>query len=167
MKVDFALEVGCFEGLTTCYICDFMLNPGGRIVCVDPLEDEYLTEAVDDQAKAMNDEYKIFNGQYDRFIRNTKGKPVELIRKPSSKALPEMHAYRFDFIYIDGDHREKAVYEDAVNCWAILKAGGHMLFDDYGWESTKKGVNKFLKEYRSKLDIVVNDYQLMIRKHEG
>jgi FkbM family methyltransferase len=74
MKFDFALEVGCFEGLTTTYICDNLLNKGGRIVCVDPLTDEYLPGHEDNE---------LFVGQYDRFIRNTKGKPVELLRKSS------------------------------------------------------------------------------------
>ena len=164
MKVNLALEIGAFEGLTTCHICDFLLNEGGRVVCVDPLADEYLVEELDEEAQKMNSDFKQFKGQYDRFIRNTKGKPVELKRMTSREALPDMHALRFDFIYIDGDHREGAVYEDAELCWKVLAEGGHMLFDDYGWASTKKGVNKFIKGRRPKLDIIINDYQLMIRK---
>ncbi len=168
MKFDFALEIGCFEGLTTCYICDFLLNPGGRVICIDPLDEKYLTTDLDEEAETMNEDFKMFKGQYDRFTRNTKNKPVELIRKLSTEVFTEeFNHFRFDFIYIDGDHREKAVYNDAVSSWEVLKEGGHILFDDYGnWgKPTKKGIDRFLRKYGGLLTIVVKDYQVLIMKN--
>ncbi len=167
IKCNFALEIGCFEGLTTCYICDLMLNPGGRIICIDPLDETYLTTDLDEDAKRMNKDFKMFKGQYDRFIRNTKGKPVELIRKLSTEVFTEdFNHFRFDFIYIDGDHREKAVYKDAVMSWEVLQIGGYMLFDDYKWdEGTKRGIDRFLRKYGGLLTIKVKDYQVLIMKN--
>lgn len=166
MGVNLALEIGCFEGITTNYICDNLLNEGGRVVCVDPLADEYLTESLSEEDKAMNaDLAKVFNGQYERFIRNTVGKPVQLIRKTSAAAYPEILDLRFDLIYVDGDHRERYVYWDAVSCFVLLADGGVMLFDDYGWrEYTKRGIDRFLTEYESRVEVLVKDYQVMVKK---
>lgn len=160
MKFNFALEIGAFEGLTSCYICDKLLTEGGRLICVDPLTDEYLPGHEDNA---------MFVGQFQRFTRNTKGKPIELIRKKSIDAFAEMEHYRFDFIYIDGDHTENAVYLDAVNCFKLLKVGGHMLFDDYQWrEETKRGIDKFLSSIpTNKMTVVLKGYQVMIQKHEN
>ncbi len=167
IKCNFALEIGCFEGLTTCYICDLMLNPGGRIICIDPLDETYLTTDLDEDAKRMNKDFKMFKGQYDRFIRNTKGKPVELIRKLSTEVFTDdFNQFRFDFIYVDGDHREKAVFKDAVSSWEVLQIGGYMLFDDYKWdEGTKRGIDRFLRKYGGLLTIKVKDYQVLIMKN--
>ncbi len=167
MKFDFVLEIGCFEGLTTCHICDFMLNEGGRIICIDPLEDEYIPEDTE-EAKAINKDLSGFKGQYDRFIRNTAGKPVELIRKPSRDVLKKrlFRYYKFDFIYIDGDHRENQVYLDGKQAWEVLQLGAKMLFDDYTWsEGTKKGIDKFLKEFEGQYQLLVKDTQVMIQKN--
>lgn len=155
-KVNFALEIGCFEGLTTNYICDNLLLPGGRMVCVDPLTDEYLPGHKDNN---------IFVGQFERFIRNTKGKPVELVRKKSGEAYDIIQHYLFDFIYIDGDHTEEAVFQDGVFCFNHLRPGGHLLFDDYGWsDETHIGIDRFLKNFEGRYDLVVKDYQVLIKK---
>ncbi len=158
LKFNFALEIGCFEGLTTRYICDNLLNPGGRVICIDPLEDQYT------ESEPMED---IFKGQYERFIRNTRGYPVELIRSYSYKVFEEpFRQYRFDFIYIDGDHSKDAVYFDGLNTWFVCSVGGIILFDDYkGYrDETTEGINDFLKVVAGKYEVLVSGYQLMIKK---
>ena len=160
LKVDFALEIGAFEGLTTCYICDNMLNPGGRMIVIDPLPDNH-------NQLPFGEDNKIFEGQYERFVRNTKGYPVELIRKESRLLYSNrsFNDYRFDFIYIDGDHREEAVFRDGQFAFKVCQPGGYILFDDYGWRAeTKRGIDEFLRLYDPHLQLVVKDYQVMIKK---
>ena len=167
-KVKFALEIGAFEGLTTRYICDNLLSPQfcddekqlgtSRMIAIDPLTDEYLPGHEDNN---------LFVGQHDRFIRNTRTYPVELMRMTSREAFRKQSFmdYRFDFIYIDGDHREDEVYQDAVSSFEVTRVNGHILFDDYLWRNeTKKGIDKFLREYNGLYDFVVNGYQIMIKK---
>lgn len=161
MKFDLVLEIGCFEGLTSRYICDNLLNPGGRMICVDPLTDEYLPGHKD------ND---MFVGQYERFIRNTKGYPIELIRKTSADAFAEMYHYRFNLVYIDGDHRSQAVYEDGYRAFSLCRVGGMIIFDDYdGYDAgTKKGIDKFCSEIpERKMTVLKRGYQLVCVKHEN
>lgn len=158
IKVDTALEIGCFEGLTSRYICDNILNANGRLVCVDPLTDEYLPGHKDNE---------MFKGQFERFTRNTKGYPIELIRKKSDQAYDQLKDIRFGLIYIDGDHTEAGVFYDAVHYWNLLREDGTglMLFDDYGQsEETKRGIDRFIDSQRNNLEIMVKDYQVLIRR---
>jgi FkbM family methyltransferase len=157
-KLNLVLEVGTFEGLTAKYICEHLLEgEDSRVICVDPLEEYYTKEDTE--------HIEMFKQQYQRFKRNTRGLPIQLIRKPSEKALPELHELRFDFIYIDGHHGEEEVYIDAVNSMPILKGGGHILFDDYQWrESTKAGIDRFLQEYAGQIEIIFQSYQVLIRR---
>lgn len=157
IKVETALEIGCFEGLTSNYICDNLLREGGRLVCVDPLTDEYLPGHKDNA---------MFVGQYDRFTRNTGGKPIELIRKKSYEAFEKLKDIRFGLIYIDGDHTETGVFTDAVMYWNILvEKGGIMIFDDYGQSAeTARGIDRFLETQRGNFDLLVKDYQVKIQR---
>ena len=158
MKLDFVLEIGCFEGLTTAYICDNLLKPGGRIICVDPLTDEYLPGHPDNA---------LFVGQYDRFIRNTKGLPVELIRTQSRHAFQKegFQHYRFDLIYIDGDHTEEAVFNDGLSAFMVCRVGGYILFDDYEWrEETKRGIDRFISVHAGQINIIKKGYQVLVQK---
>jgi len=156
-KFDFCLEVGSFEGITSKFICENMLNPKGRLVCVDPLEDYYTKEDTE--------HVEMFKNQYQRFLRNTFGLPVELTRKPSEVALPEMHELRYDFIYVDANHGEREVYNDCVNSFKICKVGGYILMDDFEWrEETKKGITAFLVTYTNCLEVIIKGYQVLVKK---
>lgn len=155
-KMNLCLEIGAFEGLTTKYMCEKMLEDGGRIVVIDPLLEYYIEGDMD---------HPYFKGQYPRFIRNSRGLPIELKRGKSIDELPKLNALRFDFVYIDGDHRKDAVYFDLVWSFAICKNGGHILIDDYTWRTdTTEGVDKFLNEFSASFELILKDYQVMIKK---
>ncbi len=158
-KFDFMMEVGSAEGLTAKYMCENMLEEGGRMIVVDPLNDYYIKE--EDQK-----DYPYFKQQYQRWKRNTRGLPIELFREDSRSVLPKFHAFRFGFIYLDGNHTGEVVYIDSKNSFPILKKGGYLLWDDYDiWsEDTKAGIDKFLSEYEGQYEIIKNSYQLLIRK---
>ena len=74
----------------------------------------------------------------------------------------------YDFIYIDGDHSEKAVWLDAVLSFDILKVGGIMIFDDYTWnvgdKSPKKAVDRFLQRYSDMISVLFINSQVGIQK---
>lgn len=159
-KMDLILEVGAMEGVTTKYMCEKMLNTenaDARVIVVDPLYDYYVT---DDPRY-----HPEFKHQYQRFLRNTRGLPVELKRGKSQDELPKLHAMRFSMCYIDGDHYSPMPYLDGVWCFAITKIGGFILFDDYEWaEETKASIDKFLNEFQGHYDIIQKNYQVLIKK---
>ena len=156
-NLDLCLEIGCFEGLTSNYICDNILSQNGKLICVDPLTENYLNNNLS-ESDIINNEtiYKYFNNQYERFFNNTEhqinSNKLELIRTISIDAFPkliELYEGQFDLIYIDGDHRADAVYIDAINSYTLCKIGGIIIFDDY---NSKKfdGVVECVDNIRSK-----------------
>lgn len=178
-KIDLCLEIGCFEGRVSNYIVENLLSETGKLICVDPLSDQYLNgDLSDEEEHRNNSDWSYFSDQYNRFVKNVSenlGGKIELVRDLSKNAFPDLikkYEGKFDLIYIDGDHRAMPVYVDAVNSFALCKVGGYILFDDYLWnveggtpdDEPKKGVDMFLNEYRGKYEIVAMGYQVMIRK---
>jgi FkbM family methyltransferase len=158
-KFDLILELGCYEGLTTKYMAENMLNEGGRVIAVDPLMDVYIKGDTD---------HPYFKGQYQRFLRNTRGFPIELKRGDSEIELPKLNALRFDFSYIDGNHWPPHPYNDASWVFAETKVGGYILLDDYTWnDQTQGSIDKFLNEFAGSLEIVSKGYQVLIRKTQN
>lgn len=96
------------------------------------------------------------------------------IKGYSADFLQNAESNYYDFIYVDGDHRAAEVYKDADFGWRCLKNGGVMAFDDYLWTHTsldpdlapKKGIDKFLKEYAGRYNIIVVDQQVWVTKNE-
>ena len=165
-KFELAIELGCFQGLTTRYICNNLLKDGGRVICVDPLQDEYLTDNLSEQDIKANKEYGFFKNQYYKFKKNTQGLPVQLVRKKSNDAISELKDLRVDFIYVDGDHRFLGVRDDGINYFEVLKIGGMMLFDDaVGYrQETTDGINAFIEWAGNRISIKDLGYQLLITK---
>ena len=63
---------------------------------------------------------------------------------------------------------------DAVLAWPLLKPGGLVCFDDYGWwvdpapeKSPKLAVDAFLTVMRGRCEVVRKDYQVWVRKPAG
>lgn len=177
-KFNLCLEIGCFEGLTSNYICDSLLNAGGKIICIDPLTDNYLNNDLKNLDVENNETiWKYFNNQYNRFIANVShqidANKLILKRNISSEIFPELiseYEGKFDLIYIDGDHGATYVYIDAINSFKLLSPNGVMIFDDYAWgnmhneEATSVGIDKFLLEYEGKFDLIIKADQVGIRK---
>lgn len=157
-KPALVLEIGNFEGINTRYICEKLLadKQGARVICIDPMEDYYISD---------DTEHPYFRNQYQRFLRNTRGLQIELKKGRSEQELPKLNALRFDLIYVDGDHREDAVYFDACWSFAICKEHCIIIFDDYEWkDETKRGIDRFLNEFAPSLQIITKGYQVVIKK---
>lgn len=171
-NLDLCLEIGSFEGLTSNYIVDNILSTEGKLICIDPLTDVYLNDNLSElDIKRNNSDFVYFKDQYSRFINNVKehleSNKIELVRDLSTNIFPELiknYKNKFDFIYIDGDHRPEGVYIDAINSFILCKNGGYILFDDYLWENTGVGIDRFLKEYNGKYLIITKGCQVLIQK---
>lgn len=179
-NIDLCLEIGCFEGLTSKYIVNNLLKEGGKLICVDPLTDNYLNDNLTEKDINNNNTiYGYFNNQYERFTTNCKeeikSEKIYLFRDLSSNVFPillEDLKDMFDLIYVDGDHRADTVYNDAINSYSLCKNSGYILFDDYTWgddygeNRPSVGIDKFLKEYEGRYKIVNKNYQLLIQKND-
>jgi SAM-dependent methyltransferase len=56
---------------------------------------------------------------------------IQLIVGDSSQSLSRFGDERFDWIYIDGDHRYEGVRNDLIQAARVVKRGGLLIFNDY------------------------------------
>jgi predicted O-methyltransferase YrrM len=155
------LEIGVFEGRSTCWLLQNGLDYKGSIICVDPFSGSVEHGGID------------FKAVEARFWTNTneaKGmeQKVSLFKKSSYQALAEMIGHRaiLDFVYVDGSHAPADTLSDACMAWGMLKPQGVMLFDDYQYphEPTKVGIDAFLAGFKGQYEIIINNYQLAVKK---
>ena len=167
------LEIGSFEGRSSVWIIEHMIEDGGKLYCVDTWEGG---------AEHVNGEME---GAEDRFHHNIsvarKNFPNRAVISFKSTSVDSLAALLtldksnfepFDFIYIDGSHLAKDVLTDACMAWPLLKKDGFMVFDDYLWkplgfttvQRPKIAIDTFINLFEDELAIAFTGYQLIIRK---
>jgi predicted O-methyltransferase YrrM len=163
------LEIGSFEGRSTVWTVENMMEDGGEIICVD------TWEGSEEHTKGE------LNGAEERFHQNISilrskfpNRAVVSFKSTSINSLASLISYKkqFDFIYIDGSHVAKDVLTDACMAWPLLKKDGIMAFDDYLWkvngftinQRPKIAIDAFVNIFENEIDMAHNGYQLIIRK---
>jgi predicted O-methyltransferase YrrM len=142
------LEIGCFYGKSTNYMCTNIVNTKRNDIKVYALdtfrgssEHGFIKEAVgpDGTFKAYTE------ANLKEFIDQG---IVELIesRSDNSEVINRFEDGFFDVIIVDGAHEYDAVLDDIENWWSKLKKDGIMLFDDMYMESVAQAVAKGLKD---------------------
>tara|TARA_B110000003_G_C16619080_1_gene522420 strand:- start:277 stop:951 length:675 start_codon:yes stop_codon:yes gene_type:complete len=171
------LEIGAHEGRSTNYFLDHILkHKDSKITVIDPWIN--YSESTIEKISNFDNHYKDI---YNRFLKCTEPNKDKIIIKRglSQDILPSL-TDKFDFILIDGDHSEKAVWNDAVYSFKLLKIKGRIIFDDYKWraggtypiggpwgpKSPKNAIDRFLNEYKSQINILGFDIhnQVIIEK---
>lgn len=156
-----ALEIGSFEGRSTVwFLQNILTHEESSITCVD----HFLGGS--DHAK----EGVSFDGVLGRFIENVKPfqDKIKLFTDDSWNALPKI-GYGFDFVFVDGSHESHDVLHDAVNSYRLLKSGGLILFDDYGWGPDREsrpsiGIDAFLSAFKLKIHVQEKSYCVVVKK---
>jgi predicted O-methyltransferase YrrM len=96
-----------------------------------------------------------------------KGKSYDILRN-THVFIPETA----DYVYIDGSHLAIDVLSDAVLSWSLLKDGGILVFDDYGWgdhttdekQKPKLAIDAFLSAYREHYQVLEAGWQVYMKK---
>lgn len=156
------LEIGSFEGRSTVWVVENMLEAGGFIDCVDTWEggeehgdqdmmvvesrfDHNVIKALDcrsAQHRSREDSWGHTRFASDggdaenKRVYKYKGKSTEFLGRKLADWMLEFHPL-YDFIYIDGSHTAPDVLTDACMAWPLLKREGLMVFDDYAWGSPR------------------------------
>ncbi len=155
------LEIGTFEGKSAVHFLD---NYQCRLVTIDPCVD-YPIAGCPNINPEIEDRIKNNLAEY--------GERVWFIKDYAHQAFQYLPVNYFDFVFIDGDHRAVSVYHDAVNSLDALKSGGLIIFDDYNWrytpgldcpDSPHDGIDLFIKNYATKIEVVDINFQVTIRK---
>jgi len=149
------LEIGCFEGRSTLWFLENILtHPSATIACIDSFSRG---------GGEPRFEHNIALSGYTSRVTKIKGR--------SEDELFELTRESFDAIYIDGSHRAVDVLMDAVAAWQLLKPGGTMIFDDYGWgedrpaaDRPRRAIDLFIDLLGPRAELRHRGYQVILRK---
>lgn len=162
------LEIGCFEGMATCWLLDNILtHESAKITCID------IFEGVIDEKKQDTNTRKSVEKRFDWNIeRSGASQKVRKIVGFSQTVLRSLPVNAYNAIYIDGSHLGSDVLQDAVLSWGLVKQGGLIIFDDYHFEfpnhphqNTRVGIDAFLTVFQDKIKIIYKgDRQVFLEK---
>jgi len=155
------LEIGCFEGLSSVFFADNLLeHPESTLTCVDP----FMIIPNNDHSQFLQANEEM---NFDYNISHCKHTNKITVIKKISDDFFSNNTDQFSFIYIDGCHEPEYIMRDMENGFKILAVGGIMWMDDYlgGRDGKiKETMDSFLKKYKGQYIIIHNKYQLGISK---
>lgn len=164
------LEIGSYEGRSTIWLLENVLtDPSSKITCID-LFDGTLEENNMENDPNLNLDYeKTFWNNIQPFkekVKVFKGWSHEILRTLNINEP-------FDFAYIDGDHTAYGTLMDAVLIHPLIKPGGMIIFDDYGWkdpsepspqESPELAIDSFCYIFDKQYTVIHQGWQVIIKK---
>lgn len=157
------LQIGAFAGHAT----EWLHEQGFTVLDVD-------TWTGSDENEHRSLDWSRVKREYDRrvYVAQCRGDVTSVMTTSKTFFKFKLRGEpRYDFIYIDGDHRAQSVLFDAVHAWELLKVGGLMAFDDYEWNGPsdpvlcpKLAIDSFLACYRDRLEVIDRGVQVWVRK---
>ena len=164
------LEVGSFEGRSTVWITENMMEEGDYLTCIDTWEggEEHGDEDMGTVEERFDNNVAMLEFNFpDRHVSKSKGASYyRLAEEVASNGTDD-----YDFIYIDGSHTAPDVLTDACMAWPLLKPAGLMVFDDYMWGNPRDALHRpkiaidaFTTIFGETAEIIHVGYQLVVRK---
>lgn len=161
-----ALEIGAFEGRSTVWICENIIQErGSYLTVIDTFQGSPEHSGMGVSTKNLKDKFMENTKEHKEKISVLIGRSQDILKDEG------FNQPWYDLIYIDGSHMAQDVLEDAKLSWRALKHGGIMVFDDYRWdggesedERPKKGIDTFYKYYSKHIKILNLEYQAIIQR---
>lgn len=161
-----AIELGCFEGRSTVWLLENVLNhPKSIITCVDTW-----------QGGVKDDRFGDIDWQKgkERFLKNIeKYKDKVNIKEESTFSYMKYRTENSaDLIYVDAGHLASDALIDGVQSHLVLKRGGILIFDDYLWtqleskpDTPKPAIDAFMTCFAREYTLISLGYQVILRKN--
>lgn len=137
------LEVGSFEGLSSCRALSLMQRleyatyTDCNLTCIDTwrggeehasdIDFVHIEEVFNANIGAL---LGSFNEGNRPSVEKHKGPSFDVLCKLNASSVP-----RYDFVYIDGSHTAWDTLADLILSWNLLAHGGVMVIDDYLWKN--------------------------------
>jgi len=169
------LEIGCYEGRATVWLCENVLTEmGGTYDVIDTFEgstsETGMVHEKDRQAQGLSTIEKNFKHNIS-FFPNI---DFTIYKGFSQKTLPQLsEEKKYDLVYIDASHRADDTLVDAYFAHKLLRPGGILIFDDFGWKDLKDmspinspelGIRMFMSLYANQYDVLFEGYQVGLIK---
>jgi hypothetical protein len=176
--VENILEIGCYEGRATIWLCEnVLINPSKN----------YQYDIIDTFGGSLNEsgmEGTKIRLEKDNFIENNFNHNISFFPQVNFKIhkgfsqciLPTFEVKeKYDFIYIDASHRADDTFVDAYFAHKLLKKGGVLIFDDFEWKdpndlhpsnSPQLGVEIFNTMYDKEYQIIFHGHQVGFFKNK-
>lgn len=169
------LEIGCFEGRATTWLCENILTEAIYDV-VDTFEgsegESGMQEAIDMLSSGNNfieDNFKHNISYFEDRI------DFHIYKGYSQHILPQLYTLgnKYDFIYVDASHKADDTFVDSYWAHKMLNSGGLLIFDDYGWKDPKDlspnnspelGIRQFMTLYPEHYQMLFHGYQIGLIK---
>jgi len=170
-KVKDVLEIGCYEGRATVWLCENALTEvGGTYDVVDTFEGSLIESGM---VHVKNRQAQGLSRIEENFRHNISFFPeidFTIYKGYSQKVLPQLSEEKmYDLIYIDASHRADDTLVDAYFAHKLLKPGGILIFDDFAWKDPKDmspinspelGIRMFAQLYLEQYDVLFQGYQV-------
>ena len=159
------LEVGSFEGRSTCWFLQNM-DDDGHIDCIDTWQGSEEHVSLD-----LTELRQRFDENVNSVVKPSQH--IRAIQKTSFAGLAMLATaeQEYDFIYIDGSHQAADVLTDGCMAFPMLKKGGVIVFDDYLWgkelgllHNPKIAVDAFTNIFAERCHMVGIGYQISLQK---
>lgn len=176
-KPNLIVEVGSFLGYSAIKMAKEVQRLGlpTKVICVDTWLGSPEHYRMYKQKEDVRIGYK--NGYptlYQKFVTGVIESGVQDVIIPFP--YPSSVAYKIlknvfstidiqpDFIFLDGSHEENDVYMDLFYYYELLKPGGSLWGDDYGWEGVHKALNSFKNNNGVNYQVLGNNVHWYINK---
>lgn len=138
------LEIGVFKGENIIDMAkSYCKHSDSKMYCIDPWIDYNEYPEYKDKIESI----------YDEFVKNMNNAnlwdKIKVYRDFSNNIVPTFPDDFFDIAFIDGNHETEFVYKDGEMVLPKVKSGGTIIFDDYDWPHTRKGIDKFVYNHAS------------------
>jgi predicted O-methyltransferase YrrM len=125
------LQIGAYTGDATDWLFkNILTDPASTLIDVDTWEgsDEPSHKEMNWQSVE-----EVYDSRHSELIKS--GRLIK--KKMTSDEFFATNTAKFDFIYIDGDHKAESVLKDGINAVACAKPHAIIAFDDYMWSQHK------------------------------
>ena len=171
-KPDLLVEIGSWKGASAISLAQ-MMKPDSLVIAVDT----WLGSIEHREHKGhYYDSYRMKNGYpqlYYTFLGNVKraGLRHKVLPFPNGSLIAARwfaaNNLQPDLVYIDGSHDFEDVFLDLNHWYDIIKTGGAVFGDDFGWPSVRTALETFRRINNIHFEVQSCNNQWVMRKHEA